>query len=142
VAGIWPAFLEGRGAEDPRGVVADEGRGEPGIVRGRGFETRNRFGGQFQVGGAEVVQQLLEPPGADDGDHRGRAGPGPGDGHLGWAHTEIAGCLPDSVRDLVLLTWLGERLYYLAATGTPPFDDRERLVSTLLHMWTSALYRE
>ena len=42
----------------------------------------------------------------------------------------------------MLLTWLGERLYYLAATGTPPFDDRERLVSTLLHMWTSALYRE
>ncbi len=39
------------------------------------------------------------------------------------------------------LTWLGERLYYLAATGTPPFDDQDTLVSTLLHMWTSALYR-
>jgi AcrR family transcriptional regulator len=39
------------------------------------------------------------------------------------------------------LTWLGERLYYLAATGTPPFDDQETLISTLLHMWTSALYR-
>jgi AcrR family transcriptional regulator len=38
------------------------------------------------------------------------------------------------------LTWLGERLYYLAATGTPPFDNQETLVSTLLHMWTSALY--
>ncbi len=38
------------------------------------------------------------------------------------------------------LTWLGERLYYLAATGTPPFDDQDTLVSTLLHIWTSALY--
>ncbi len=39
------------------------------------------------------------------------------------------------------LTWLGERLYYLAAIGTPPFDDEDTLVGTLLHMWTSALYR-
>jgi AcrR family transcriptional regulator len=38
------------------------------------------------------------------------------------------------------LTWLGERLYYLAATGTPPFDDTDTLVSTLLHIWTSTLY--
>jgi TetR/AcrR family transcriptional regulator, ethionamide resistance regulator len=38
------------------------------------------------------------------------------------------------------LTWLGERLYYLAATATPPFDDQDTLVSTLLHIWTRALY--
>jgi AcrR family transcriptional regulator len=38
------------------------------------------------------------------------------------------------------LTWLGERLYYLAATNTPPFDDQDTLVSTLLHIWTTALY--
>ena len=38
------------------------------------------------------------------------------------------------------LTWLGERLYYLAATGTPPFDDQDTLVSTLLRIWTTALY--
>jgi TetR/AcrR family transcriptional regulator, ethionamide resistance regulator len=38
------------------------------------------------------------------------------------------------------LTWLGERLYYLAATNTPPFDNRDTLVSTLLHIWTSTLY--
>jgi TetR/AcrR family transcriptional regulator, ethionamide resistance regulator len=38
------------------------------------------------------------------------------------------------------LTWLGERLYYLAATGTPPFDSQDTLVGTLLHFWTSALY--
>ncbi|WP_433050594.1 TetR family transcriptional regulator [Dactylosporangium sp. CS-033363] len=37
------------------------------------------------------------------------------------------------------LTWLGERLYYLAASGVPPFDDREVLVDTLTHVWTSAL---
>lgn len=39
------------------------------------------------------------------------------------------------------LTWLGERLYYLAATGTPPFEDQETLVSTLLTVWTSVLYQ-
>jgi len=38
------------------------------------------------------------------------------------------------------LTWLGERLYYLAATGTPPFGDQDTLVATLLHIWTSTLY--
>ncbi len=39
------------------------------------------------------------------------------------------------------LTWLGERLYYLAATSTPPFDNQDTLVSTLLLIWTSALYK-
>jgi AcrR family transcriptional regulator len=39
------------------------------------------------------------------------------------------------------LTWLGERLYYLAATGIPPFGNQETLVSTLLHIWTSTLYQ-
>lgn len=38
------------------------------------------------------------------------------------------------------LTWLGERLYYLAAAGVPPFDDQALLVDTLLHAWTSTLY--
>jgi len=40
------------------------------------------------------------------------------------------------------LTWLGERLYYLAATGTPPFDDQDTLVATLLHIWTATLYAD
>src|SRR5947199_207215 len=40
------------------------------------------------------------------------------------------------------LTWLGERLYYLAAAGTPPFDDQDTLVATLLHIWTATLYAE
>ena len=40
------------------------------------------------------------------------------------------------------LTWLGERLYYLAATGAPPFDDQDTLVATLLHIWTTALYED
>ena len=39
------------------------------------------------------------------------------------------------------LTWLGERLYYLAAIGAPPFDDQDTLISTLLHIWTTALYQ-
>ena len=38
------------------------------------------------------------------------------------------------------LTWLGERLYYLAACGVAPFDDRAVLVDTLTHLWISALY--
>jgi AcrR family transcriptional regulator len=37
------------------------------------------------------------------------------------------------------LTWLGERLYYLAAIGSPPFDDQDTLVETLLFLWKSAL---
>jgi AcrR family transcriptional regulator len=39
------------------------------------------------------------------------------------------------------LTWLGERLYYLAAIGIAPFDDQDTLISTLLHVWTTALYQ-
>jgi AcrR family transcriptional regulator len=38
------------------------------------------------------------------------------------------------------LTWAGERLYYLAASGVPPFDDRTVLVEALTHLWVSALY--
>ncbi|WP_433513340.1 TetR/AcrR family transcriptional regulator [Nonomuraea sp. CA-143628] len=38
------------------------------------------------------------------------------------------------------LTWLGERLYYLAATGVPPFDDEEVLIDVLTNAWTSILY--
>ncbi|WP_212829622.1 TetR/AcrR family transcriptional regulator [Catellatospora sp. TT07R-123] len=38
------------------------------------------------------------------------------------------------------LTWTGERLYYLAACGVPPFDDRQVLVDTLTHLWLSSLY--
>ena len=39
------------------------------------------------------------------------------------------------------LTWLGERLYYLAAIGVPPFDDQEKLVDVLTHFWMTAVYR-
>ncbi|TDD65660.1 TetR/AcrR family transcriptional regulator [Actinomadura darangshiensis] len=38
------------------------------------------------------------------------------------------------------LTWLGERLYYLAALGQAPFDDQEKLTDVLTHIWMSALY--
>jgi AcrR family transcriptional regulator len=38
------------------------------------------------------------------------------------------------------LTWLSERVYYLAATNTPPFDDQDAVVDILVHVWASALY--
>jgi AcrR family transcriptional regulator len=38
------------------------------------------------------------------------------------------------------LTWLGERLYYLAAVGVAPFDDQEKLVDVLTHIWMTAVY--
>jgi TetR/AcrR family transcriptional regulator, ethionamide resistance regulator len=39
------------------------------------------------------------------------------------------------------LTWLSERLYYLAATSTPPFDNQDTLINTLVYIWASVLYR-
>jgi AcrR family transcriptional regulator len=39
------------------------------------------------------------------------------------------------------LTWLSERLYYLAATSTPPFDDQDTLIETLVCIWAAVLYR-
>jgi AcrR family transcriptional regulator len=38
------------------------------------------------------------------------------------------------------LTWLGERLYYLAAIGVAPFSDEEALVDVLTYIWMSVLY--
>jgi len=38
------------------------------------------------------------------------------------------------------LTWLGERVYYLAATQTAPFDDEQVVVDVLADMWALALY--
>ena len=38
------------------------------------------------------------------------------------------------------LTWLGERLYYLAAIGVPPFTDEKKLVDVLTHIWLTSLY--
>lgn len=38
------------------------------------------------------------------------------------------------------LTWLSERLYYLAACEIPPFADEGALIGTLVHAWASALY--
>ena len=38
------------------------------------------------------------------------------------------------------LTWHGERLYYLAAAGIPPFDDEDTLVDVLTDTWTATLY--
>jgi AcrR family transcriptional regulator len=38
------------------------------------------------------------------------------------------------------LTWLGERVYYLAATGTAPFDSEAAVVDVLTDAWALALY--
>lgn len=38
------------------------------------------------------------------------------------------------------LTWLGERLYYLAACEIPPFGEEDALIDTLVHIWASTLY--
>ena len=38
------------------------------------------------------------------------------------------------------LTWLGERLYYLAALDEPPFDDETRLIDTLTEIWLATVY--
>lgn len=38
------------------------------------------------------------------------------------------------------LTWLGERVYYLAATGTAPFDSEQAVVDVLADAWALALY--
>jgi len=38
------------------------------------------------------------------------------------------------------LSWLGERVYYLAATGTAPFGDEQTVVDVLTDAWTLALY--
>ena len=40
-----------------------------------------------------------------------------------------------------LLTWVGERAYYLAAIGQEPFDDQQRLVEGLTDLWQGAVYR-
>ena len=47
---------------------------------------------------------------------------------------------PDAGTLAAALTWLGERLYYLAAAGVPPFDDEEALVDVLTHIWMATLY--
>jgi AcrR family transcriptional regulator len=52
------------------------------------------------------------------------------------------GRLPDGVDPRALaasLTWLGERIYYLAAISMPPFDDQDALVGALTHIWMSVL---
>jgi TetR/AcrR family transcriptional regulator, ethionamide resistance regulator len=46
----------------------------------------------------------------------------------------------DSPALAAALTWLGERLYYLAAAGVPPFDDEEALIDVLTHIWMATLY--
>lgn len=38
------------------------------------------------------------------------------------------------------LTWMGERLYYLAARGIAPFDDEAVLIDTITHAWVALIY--
>jgi len=46
----------------------------------------------------------------------------------------------DPVPIVMSLSWLGERVYYLAATGTAPFGDEQTVVDVLTDAWTLALY--
>ena len=38
------------------------------------------------------------------------------------------------------LTWLDERLFYLAAIGVAPFDDEQQLIDVLTEVWVSVIY--
>lgn len=46
----------------------------------------------------------------------------------------------DPVPIVTSLTWLSERVYYLAATHTPPFDDEQVTIDVLADGWALALY--
>jgi TetR/AcrR family transcriptional regulator, ethionamide resistance regulator len=46
----------------------------------------------------------------------------------------------DPLPVVAALTWLGERVYYLAATRTPPFDTEQAVIDVLTDAWTLALY--
>jgi AcrR family transcriptional regulator len=60
------------------------------------------------------------------------------------ASDQAAGNIPPGTPDLpalaAALTWLGERLYYLAALDLPPFSDQNALVDVLTYIWMSTLY--
>jgi TetR/AcrR family transcriptional regulator, ethionamide resistance regulator len=61
-------------------------------------------------------------------------------------HDRSAGRAPLTAADsrtlAALLTWMGERAYYLAAIGHPDFDDQQRLVEALTEIWLATIYRE
>ena len=46
----------------------------------------------------------------------------------------------DAVAIISALTWMGERVYYLSATNTAPFDDEHTVIEVLTDAWTLALY--
>jgi AcrR family transcriptional regulator len=53
----------------------------------------------------------------------------------------LAPAAPADVHTLAsLLTWVGERAYYLAAVGKEPFDDEQRLVDGLTELWRGTVY--
>ncbi|HLM63215.1 MAG TPA: TetR/AcrR family transcriptional regulator [Acidimicrobiales bacterium] len=60
------------------------------------------------------------------------------------AQDRASGLAPDTgVEPFALastLTWLGERIYYLAAIGVPPFDDEQVVVDVLTEVWMATVY--
>jgi AcrR family transcriptional regulator len=38
------------------------------------------------------------------------------------------------------LTWMSERIYYLAAIGHPAFQDEQQVIAVLTEIWLSAIY--
>src|SRR6266568_8513471 len=65
-------------AEDPGARLADEGGGEPEVDLGGCAEARECLAGKFEFGRAEVVDELVEPAGTDDGVNGGAARVGVG----------------------------------------------------------------
>jgi TetR/AcrR family transcriptional regulator, ethionamide resistance regulator len=58
------------------------------------------------------------------------------------ATDQAAGPTVDPTALATALTWLGERLYYLAALNVTPFDDQDTLIDVLTHIWMTALYSD
>lgn len=56
------------------------------------------------------------------------------------ASGQLRADVPDPAALATALTWLGERLYYLAAVDVPPFGDEQSLVDVLTHIWMTSLY--
>jgi AcrR family transcriptional regulator len=91
--------------------------------------TADREIAEREIAKRETTEREAAGRAADGRGTEGRAAQGPGTG------AEV-----DTGDLAAALTWLGERLYYLAAIGVEPFADEEALVDVLTHIWMSVLH--